>query len=83
MAHKGPKKGMTIEKVKEMKIGLETEIMKLLKDFESETGVYTGYLNIEREQEEVDIKEAPIMQTSTKEKDIINVDVNMELDLIF
>lgn len=84
MAHKDPKKGMTIEKVKEMKIQLEKEIMALLKDFESDTGVYTGYMNIERERDEIDIKESPQSDSKRgKPKDILNVDVSMELDLIF
>ena len=42
------KKSYTIEEIKKKKIKLESAFMKLIKDFETDTDVKVGYLNIER-----------------------------------
>lgn len=71
---------LTIKQVKEKKIVLEEAITKLLKDFEKDTGVRTGYMNIERKRDK-NAKDIPEPVNSTK-RDIVTVEVNMEIDLI-
>ena len=74
------KKSVTIEDVKKAKIELEKQILTLVKAFESDYGVRVSYLHFDRKRDE-DIKaETP---TSRKPGPIVNVDVNMDLDLVY
>jgi hypothetical protein len=74
------KKSMTIEEVKKAKIALEKEIMDKMKSFEEGTGVYVGYINVQREREEKEYLEP---EMPSKKGPIKNVEVNMDLDLIY
>jgi len=81
-----PKKGMTIIEVKEKKIQLEKDILVLLKKYESDTGVYVNYMNLERKRNKdegrLDEPETASSKRS-KPKELVNVNVDMELDLIY
>ena len=67
----------TIADVKEAKIKLEASIVKLLKDFEKDYAVRTGYMNIERK------GDSDRMEPSRKKPGaIVDIDVNMDFDLI-
>uniref|UniRef100_A0A6M3J9X8 Uncharacterized protein n=1 Tax=viral metagenome TaxID=1070528 RepID=A0A6M3J9X8_9ZZZZ len=72
------KKSMTIDEVKKRKIQLEKDVLKLLQEFETETGVRTGYINFDRG--ETDDVPVPTRGNTGK---LRNVDINMELDLIY
>jgi hypothetical protein len=73
-------KGPTIQEVKKNKIKLEQEILELIKKFESDNGVYAGYINIQRDHED-SLAEAP---TKMEKKGAVkNVEVSMDLDLIY
>lgn len=67
----------TIEEVKQAKIKLESSITKLLKTFEKEYGVRTGYFHVERKGNN------DRMEPSRKKPGVIkNVDVNIDFDLM-
>ncbi len=74
-------KKLTIEDVKKKKVGLETSILKLVNDFEDECGVRATYINLSRERTK-ETKSMPEPCEPNKGP-IENVDVNMELDLIY
>jgi len=70
-------KDKTIEEVKEGRIKLESDITKLLKKFEKDYGVRTGYMNVERK------GDSDRMEPSRKKPgQVQNVSVNMDFDLI-
>lgn len=71
------KNNKTIEEVKQAKIKLESSITKLLKTFEKDYGVRTGYFRVERKGDN------DRMEPSRKKPGVIkNVEVNMDFDLI-
>ena len=75
-------KKLTIEDVKKKKIELESNILKSINEFEDNCGVYCSYINIKRKvDDESKVVEAP--DGPTKKGPVENVDVNMELDLIY
>ena len=72
---------MTIEDVKKAKIKLESDILKMIKDFESDTGVYINYLNMDRKYDEDDqVENVPSRRRVGK---LQNVEASMELDLMY
>lgn len=74
------KKNMTIEEVKKAKIKLESDILDMVKKFENETGVYATYINFQRERDDEDMPEVTM---KAERGPLKNVEVNMELDLIY
>lgn len=75
---------MTIDEVKKRKIQLESDIMDLIKDFEKETGVFAGYVNIQRERStDENGFDEPVATKSPSKKPVENVEVSMDLDLIY
>ncbi len=75
------KNKITIDDVKKNKIKLEKDITKLLFDFEKTNGIRLGYIDIQRKRNKKD--EAIEVTNHEKPKDIQNVDIRMELDLIY
>jgi hypothetical protein len=73
-------KSPTIKEVKKAKIELESAIMKLMQDFEDTNGVFVGYINVQRKHDDRDYAEP---ERPEKRGPINNVDVNMDLDLIY
>jgi hypothetical protein len=73
-------KKLTILDVKKKKVELETNILKLINDFESECGVRTTYVNISRKREK---ENRTVAECEPAKGPVENVDVNMELDLIY
>jgi len=74
------KKSMTIDEVKKAKIKVESDVLKLIKDFEKDTGVRISYINIDRDYGE----DAKVSEPSRgKPGAVKNVDMNMDLDLAF
>jgi len=69
------KKSATIEDVKKAKIGLEKQILDLAKSFEKDYGVKVSYISLDRKNDEDEIKE--------EQGPISNVDISMDLDLIY
>jgi hypothetical protein len=77
-------KKLTILDVKKKKIELETSILKLVNDFEEECGVYcSSYINMDRGRD--DSTEVCCEKPAGPEKKgpIKNVDIRMDLDLIY
>jgi hypothetical protein len=74
-------KKLTILDVKKKKMELETSILKLINDFEEECGVRATYINFDRKREK-ETKSCPEPCEPAKGP-VENVDVNMELDLIY
>jgi len=70
----------TIKEVKKNKMKLEEEILDLIQKFESENGVYAGYINIQREHRDSDVPEP---ERPEKRGPVKNVEINMDLDLIY
>jgi len=75
------KKSATIEDVKKAKIGLEKQILELSKAFEKDYGVKVSYIHFDRERGEDKLNTPEIAQK--KPGPIVNVDVNMDLDLVY
>jgi len=73
-------KNMTIQKVKERKAKMEEEILALVKSFETDTGVFASHINFVREHNSSDIMEPERVE---KNRNIKEVEVNMDLDLIY
>jgi len=71
-----PKKNLTIEEVKKAKIQLEKDILKLVKDFESDNGVRITYVSLDRKGD----TETP---AELERGPIVDVNANMELDLVY
>ena len=71
---------MTIKEVKTAKKSLENAILLLMQDFEEETGVYTGYISLERKHDDRDVA-AP--ERPEKKGRIDKIQVSMDLDLIY
>lgn len=76
------KKSMTIEEVKKAKIKLESEILKLMQEFENSTGVKLGYIDTQRKAKGNKLETAPEPYEPYKGK-ISNVNIGMELDAIY
>jgi len=81
--------GKTIEEVKKNKINLETDLAKLLSEFEKDNGILVRYFNINRER--VCDCERPqpcgccvsVRATPQKPGSIKDVSVEVDLDLLF
>jgi len=73
-------KSLTIKEVKENKVKMELEILKLMQNFESDNGVFVGYINVKRKRRETDYAEP---EKPEKKGPIKNIEVNMDLDLIY
>lgn len=74
-------KKLTIADVKKKKIELESNILKLINGFEKECGVRATYINFNRKKGK---ETASIPEPCEPERGPVeNVDVNMELDLIY
>ena len=73
---------MTIVDVKKAAIELETAITKLMQDFEKETGMRTGYMDIMRKRDASEDSNSPesIMPREEPTKDIetVNIDIRFE-----
>jgi hypothetical protein len=78
------KKSMTIEQVKKAKVQLELDILKLMKSFETDTGVRTGYINIQRKSDHFYEEAVPVETKKGKKKDrtLKNIEVSMDIDVI-
>ena len=75
------KKSLTIKEVKDKKTELEIAILKLVQDFEKECGVYASYVHFNRKN---DYEERPTKADGPEKRGPVeNVDMNMELDLIY
>lgn len=72
---------LTIEDVKKKKIDLEASILKLINDFEDECGVRATYINFERKRDK-SYKDT-VEPAEPRRGPVENVDVNMELDLVY
>ena len=72
------KKSLTINEVKKLKTKLESDILKLVKTFEKDTGVKASYINFERTNEDYD---APVKME--ERGPIKDVSISMELDLLY
>ena len=71
------KNNKTIEDVKRARIKLESSITKLLKGFEKDYGVKTGYMSINRK------GDSDRMEPSRKKPGVItNVDINLDFDIL-
>jgi hypothetical protein len=75
-------KKLTIEDVKKKKVELESNILKLVNEFEDECGVKATYINIDRKRNKSTTVEMP-EPCEPNRGPVENVDVNMELDLIY
>ena len=73
-------KNITIKDVKDKKNKMELDILKLIRDFEKDCGVYASYINLKRKRNK---DEYPEEVSPTIKGPIINVEVNMDLDLIY
>ena len=73
-------KNITIKDVKDKKAKLELDILKLIQNFEKECGVYTSYINVERKRNR---DTYPEEVSPTKKGPVKNVEINMDLDLIY
>lgn len=73
-------KNMTIQKVKERKAEMEEKILELVKAFEQDTGVFASHINFVREHNSSDILEPEKVE---KNRSVKEVEVNMDLDLIY
>jgi hypothetical protein len=76
-------RNITIEDVKKKKIELESSILKLIQGFEKECGVYCSHIHFDRQMDEKNSLEAIEPVGPSKRGPIKNVDVNMDLDLIY
>lgn len=74
------KNSMTIDEVKKAKIKVESDILKMIKDFEVETGTRISYINLDRDYGEEEPIAAPSRGKPGKVK---NIDLNMDLDLAY
>ena len=74
------KKNITIKDVKDKKAKLELDILKMVQDFEKECGVYASYVSLKRKR---DKETYPEEVSPTKKGPVINVDVNMDLDIMY
>ncbi len=74
---------LTIEDIKKKKIELESAILKLVQEYESETGSYVSYINFEREKtkSKEDRLANTIMPEPERRGPIENVNVEMRFDL--
>lgn len=72
------KKSKTIEEVKKAKIDIEKQVLKIIQDFEKENGVRLSYISIDRERD--DREE---LKPLSEQGPVKNIDINMELDLIY
>jgi hypothetical protein len=74
---------LTIEDIKKKKIELESAILKLVQEYESETGSYVSYINFEREKtkSKEDRLANTIMPEPERRGSIENVNVEMRFDL--
>ena len=72
-------KKLTIEDVKKKKIELEGAILKLVQEFEKECGVRANHIDINRKRD----KEIAIEPVAERSGPVENVDVRMELDLVY
>ena len=70
---------MTIAEVKDAKMELQNEILRMVKRFESETGTRLGYINVERNSDNY-YDEAPVEEK--RGKTIKSVEVSMDIDVI-
>lgn len=73
-------KNVTIKDVKDKKTKLELDILKMIQDFEKECGVYASYISLRRKK---DKETYPEEVSPTKRGPVANVDINMDLDLIY
>ena len=70
------KKNLTIKDVKDKKSKLEIDILKMVKDFEKECGIKVSYINTHRKSEDA-------VPSITEEGPITDIEVSMDLDLIY
>jgi len=76
-------KSMTIEQVKKAKIELESKILELMRQFEKDTDVKLGYIETQRKHKNSDTKGALPEPYEPYKGPISNVNVSMELDVIY
>lgn len=74
---------LTIAQVKEKKLELEAAMLKLAQDFEDETGVKVSYTNFQRENLNRTSSSPEPMEDNYKPGPLINVEVSMDLDLLY
>jgi len=74
------KNSMTIDEVKKAKIKVESDVLKMIKEFEKDTGTRISYISIDRDYGE---NEAVSVPSRGKPGPVKNVDMNMDLDLAF
>ena len=76
MAHKS----MTIDEVKKRRIKLESDILDLMKSFETDTKIRVGYINVQRKERGIH-DECPTIE-KFKPGPLKNVDVSIDFDII-
>jgi len=73
---------ITIEKVKEKRIKLESDILKLVTNFEKETGTITSYINFSRKTALGKESNSPIcVPEPEREGPVKNVEVSLRFDI--
>lgn len=72
---------LTIKEVKERKIALETDIMKMVQAFEEETGCRITYLELNRAHPDGGRVAEPAYEYENRP--ITNVNANMNLDIVY
>lgn len=77
------KSNMTIDEVKKAKIKLEKDVLELLKTFESETGVYTSYMNFRRKEDKDTLNGVQSVEDNVKRGPLVDISINMDLDLVY
>lgn len=70
------KKSLTIKEVKDKKSQLEVDILKMVKDFEKECGLTISYISTRRKNEDN-------VPSVSEEGPITNVEISMDLDLVY
>lgn len=76
-------KSLTIEEVKKKKIALESGILKLVQEYEKETGSFVSYISFERKptKKEEDRLANSIMPEPERKGPVENINVEMRFDI--
>jgi hypothetical protein len=74
-------KGMTIKEVKTLRTNLEADIMKLVKEFQSATGVQVSYIDM-KWQYKGDKNSIAVPVESPEKRTLKDVGVNIDFDAI-
>lgn len=73
-------KGMTILEVKKMRTGLESDILKLVDEFQNATGVKVSYIDMKWQYENESRSQTAV--ESPEKRELVDVGVNIDFDAI-